>query len=220
MSEKFPEPNQKQSDSLRDTLKKGVALGAVAVAVLSAEGCSPDDKNDASKTSDNPSHTRVETRNAGGRLAEQHKQLSERNAHINKMILDNEQAVAKGAELSSNVFLQGYYQLLNKGYVDAADAALFQEGMKMRVLELAQKKGISVDVSKNFKIEIVGGLVPTAATVNGTSIPIVDSDYTPRERELLDMQSGLRHQPATKEANSESKPVRSSPDFDGKNVDF
>lgn len=229
--EQVPVEDEK-TDKLKNKIKKTVAIGSMVAGVLATEGCSPD--KSVETKNDQPSHHEIDTgakaRSENSLSTKYHRNV-ERNKKINQMILENENLAKNGKiDFANNNFLKMYYQCIdNNGYVESGDEQIVREGMKMRVLEIAYKHKIQLDLSKIDKIIIESlGITPISAEINGVLVLINESDYTSKEIELLKLKQGVNQQENSSPIISKSKlkgngtvgeNIRTSPDFD-KDADF
>lgn len=190
-----------QDESSLNTIKKAVSIGAIGVAALSGEACSPEQKvGNESKSSSQEEKASVHPETRKSRIREGYELQKKQGQYETKLIVDNMKALEVAGtlgkfDLSNNNFLKYYYQGLNGD----RNPAIFLEAQQMRILEIAKKKGIEVDLSKELHMEIEGGVVPLSAKVNGITIPITESDYTPRESELVGFIKKMGKQPLADE---------------------
>lgn len=212
-------------EKLKRGAKKIAALTGLGATLLSTEGCADNNKESklppkgpdpiVRKESVHP-----ETRKS--RIRENYELRKKQSNYETKTINDNQEIVrqAGGLEklnLSTNLLLKYYYQGLNG---DRSER-LFQEGQLMRVLEIAQKKGINLKLSERSKIEIDGGVVPLSAKIDGISIPITKSDYTAKELEIIKFQEGVKNFQPDNSDNSNSSEKRAPKNIRGsKPIDF
>lgn len=224
-SEEHKKEERTLADKLKNKVKKVATLAGIAAVAMTGEGCSPD--KSADNKNEPVSHEEkavVHPETQKSRIRENYELRKKQSQHESKLILDNVKVLMQAGtlsnlDLSTNNFLKYYYQGLNGERAED----IFDEGRQMRVLEIAKKKGIELDLSKKITMNIEGGLVPISATVNGVVIPITDSDYTPKELEIVQYIKKIQNwKPATVESNlpeGAKNKIRQSPDFD-KDADF
>ena len=203
------------SEDSSSKLKKWVALSGVAIAATSGEACAPDkggEKEPKAPALEEKAAVHPETQKS--RFRENYELRKKQSNHEAKLIVENIKTLTDAGklsalDLSTNNFLKYYYQGLN----GERNERIFEVGQQMRVLEIAKSKGIEVDLSKGFRMTIQGGTVPTSAEINGTAVTISESDYTTREKEILEWQKKTLQPDKSATGSGE---VRVSPDFEGR----
>ncbi|MCR4311154.1 MAG: hypothetical protein NUV54_01110 [Candidatus Taylorbacteria bacterium] len=207
-----PEDKNEESGALVNKLKKATLVGGAVAAALSGEACSPDTGEATHETISMQEKGEVHQETAKSRMREQYEIRKKQSRHETLLLLANDKELVQAGtlrnlDLSINTFLKYYYQGLN----GERNNRIFEEGQQMRVLEIAKSKGIDLDLSHKLNMDIGGGLVPNSAVVNGITVPISDSDYTAREKELLAFQKGGSSRGQSAESGGV---LRQSPDFD------
>lgn len=214
-----PEDKKENESTVASKLKKATLAGGAVAAALSGEACSPNTGEATRETVSMQEKGEVHPETATSRLRQQYELGKKQSQHEGQLLVDNaktlEQArTLSNLDLSTNKFLNYYYQGLN----GERNEKMFEEARNMRALEIAKSKGIEVDLSGPFVMTISGGLVPESVVVNGITVPVSDSDYTPREKELVAFAKKTGGE-STRSSSSGSGGIRASPDFD-KDADF
>lgn len=180
-------PKRETSEKVLRRIKKYVALAVVGLAPLLVTGCGEKSQSDGKQTVSATENVEGERHNSSGRLSEQFRKDSEVRREIARMILENDKQIMSGIfDLSTNHFLKYYNERLGKS-VPPEHVPVMEVGVQMRMLEIAEKKGIDIhnpSVKISSKNLVIAG-VPLVFEIGSQTIGVENEDLTDQELETL-----------------------------------
>ncbi len=239
-----PKTNESSEPSKLKKVAGLVALGAMAAGVV---GCDNGEKGPQGGVSEKGG-TEIKRVETGGGLRAQHEIGQKALGETMTKIFAHEADIKAGKITKDNIendpFLQSYYEYVDKQgnvpdggnqMVKQSNERIFTEGAMMRALWHAWLNGQEIDLSKGLTMgnsKFVGNVL-VSADLNGVNITISEDDFTPREKEILELVRGGKGEAGKTSAveqgggqNVSGKfipkgqgGVRQGPDFD-KDVDF
>lgn len=176
-----------KSERVLSKIKKYVALAVVGLAPLLVTGCGEKSHEDGKQKGSITQSVEGARSAPSGRLSEQFRKERDVRREITRMILENEKQIMSGSfDLSTNNFLKYYKDRLGQS-VPSEHMAVMDEGAQMRMLEIAQKKGLDIHKASTKRLSRsldVGG-VPLIFEIDGKKIEVGNEDLTDQELQTL-----------------------------------